>query len=316
MGELPPITVSTFTSKTPKNTSLINHASTSANPDPVISPAFVEANYEVLESLLKESRRQMRNEDLRTELEYYSEEIPMDPKAKGKVIEFKDTPNRDRGRVERESEGRRPSKQRAEGSGNHRVNLPPLLVAHLGRNDNGQPLQSTLTSAYKGHQPSTNSGGNLPPNACSIILGLHEEQRISGFVHGPETRSLVEFLSTYFLTTYKGLMEKTYTWIEAKEVATNGAPNNHREGFDRFNKGSSLDNNKGRKKDRDRFSPYKGSNHGLLANLSKSPREILAIEKVAKGFEPSPRMIGIRQSRDISKYCYFHEDHGHDTNQC
>ncbi|GKC68881.1 hypothetical protein Tco_1114764 [Tanacetum coccineum] len=41
------------------------------------------------------------------------------------------------------------------------------------------------------------------------ILGLHEEQRISGFVHGLRTRSLAEHLSTNLPSTYKGLMEKT-----------------------------------------------------------------------------------------------------------
>ncbi|GJX40765.1 hypothetical protein Tco_0255755 [Tanacetum coccineum] len=74
VGELPPITVSNFTAKTPKNTPLTNRASTLANPNPTISPAFVEANYEVLESLLRERRRQIRNKDLCTELEYFSEE--------------------------------------------------------------------------------------------------------------------------------------------------------------------------------------------------------------------------------------------------
>ncbi|GKE94438.1 hypothetical protein Tco_1579293, partial [Tanacetum coccineum] len=64
------------------------------------------------------------------------------------------------------------------------------------------------------------------------ILGLHEDQRISGFVHGLRTRNLVEFLSTDLLSTYKGLMEKTYTWIEAREVATNGTPNDRRESFE------------------------------------------------------------------------------------
>ncbi|GJR25969.1 hypothetical protein Tco_1102201 [Tanacetum coccineum] len=49
-----------------------------------------------------------------------------------------------------------------------------------------------------------------------------------------KTRSLVEFLSTDLPTTYKGLMEKTYTWIDAKEIATNEAPNDYREGFDKF----------------------------------------------------------------------------------
>ncbi|GKD01609.1 reverse transcriptase domain-containing protein, partial [Tanacetum coccineum] len=70
------------------------------------------------------------------------------------------------------------------------------------------------------------------------------------------------------LTTYKVLMEKTYTWIEAREVATNGAPNGRREGFNRSRKNPSY-----------RFFSYRGSNHGMLSNLSKSPRKILATEK-------------------------------------
>ncbi|GJZ98452.1 hypothetical protein Tco_0670905 [Tanacetum coccineum] len=72
-----------FAATTPENTPLAYRASTSANPNLVISPAFVEANYEALESLLKDRRRQMRNNDLRIELEYfnedYNEEREMDP---------------------------------------------------------------------------------------------------------------------------------------------------------------------------------------------------------------------------------------------
>ncbi|GJR15033.1 hypothetical protein Tco_0797685 [Tanacetum coccineum] len=44
------------------------------NPNPTISPAFVEANYEILKSLLRERRRQIRNKDLRTKLKYFNEE--------------------------------------------------------------------------------------------------------------------------------------------------------------------------------------------------------------------------------------------------
>nr|GEU81365.1 hypothetical protein [Tanacetum cinerariifolium] len=69
-------------------------------------------------------------------------------------------------------------------------------------------------------------------------------------------------------------------------------------------------------KGRDRFSPCRGPNHGLLSNLSKSPREILATEKAARSFEYPPRMFGSRRSRDMSKYCYFHEDYRDDTNDC
>ncbi|GKD76766.1 hypothetical protein Tco_1339387 [Tanacetum coccineum] len=102
----------------------------------------------------------------------------------------------------------------------------------------------------------------------------------------------------------------------AKEFTTNRVRSDHKEGFDRLNKSFSWDNNKGKKKNWDRFSPDKGSNHRLLANLSKSPREILAIEKVAKTFEQPSCMIKRRRSHDMSKYCHFYEDHGHETNQC
>ncbi|GJZ12893.1 hypothetical protein Tco_0548123 [Tanacetum coccineum] len=118
------------------------------------------------------------------------------------------------------------------------------------------------------------------------ILGLHEDQRIYGFVHGLRTRNLVEHLSTDLPSTYKGLMEKTYTWIEAREVATNGAPNDRRDNFERSRK-SSCDNSRDRK---------------------------VETEKVARSFEQPPRMLGSRRSQDMFKYCYFHEDHGHDTN--
>ncbi|GKA22331.1 reverse transcriptase domain-containing protein [Tanacetum coccineum] len=121
------------------------------------------------------------------------------------------------------------------------------------------------------------------------ILGLHEEQRISSFVHGLRTRSLVKHLSTDLLSTYKGLMEKNYTWAKAKEVATNGASGDRRDNFKRSKK-SSWDNNRGQK-NKDKFSPYQGPNHGLLPSLSKSLKEILAMEKTARSFEPPPKMF-------------------------
>ncbi|GJR04611.1 reverse transcriptase domain-containing protein [Tanacetum coccineum] len=68
------------------------------------------------------------------------------------------------------------------------------------------------------------------------IIGLHEEQRISGFVHGLRTRSLAEHLSTDLPSTYKGLMEKTYIWVKAREVAINGVLNNQRDDFERSKK--------------------------------------------------------------------------------
>nr|GEV23278.1 integrase, catalytic region, zinc finger, CCHC-type, peptidase aspartic, catalytic [Tanacetum cinerariifolium] len=272
------VTTTMFAATTSETTPMAYRASTSNNPNHVIYPAFVKANYEAFESLLRYRRRQMRNNDLRTELEYFSEDY----------------------NEEREMEPR-PEPTRAV--------TPPLQVAsprisHLGRGENGQPLPSSLTSAYGGQALLNNIGGNLPFN----------KQRISGFVHGLRTRSLVEHLSTDLPSTYKGLMEKTYTWVEAREVATNGISNNRRDDFERskkFSWGNSIG-----QKDRGRFSLYKGQNYKLLSNLVKSPKEILATKKVAKTFEQPPRFPGANWSKDKTRYCHFHEDYGHETNQC
>ncbi|GJW64859.1 hypothetical protein Tco_0116743 [Tanacetum coccineum] len=389
----------------------------------MISPTFVEANYEVLESLLRERRKQMHNEDLRTELEYFSEEYEEEREMEPRPARIEDAPNRDEGRVERNSEGGMHSKQRAKDNRHQGGNLrlpslwgicPQAPMSNNILTSNGfmysvaapsnnypfytQPMHPLPnTPAYPNHEPTglfMDSTGCVTPfvhwiedyplpdglkipshvgsydrkgdpnnylhlfedstriwwngqKASSILnyedlkakfqshfiqqkkftkihLAVHNIKQKEGestrafvtrFVHELKTRSLVEFLSTDLPTTYKDLMEKTYTWIEAREVATNGTPKDHRESFDRFKKNYSWDNNKG-KKNRDRFSLYRGSNHGLLSNLSKSPREILATEKVEKTFEQPPRLIGSRWSRDMSKYCHFHEDHGNDTNQC
>ncbi|GJR46654.1 hypothetical protein Tco_1314757 [Tanacetum coccineum] len=75
---LMPTTTIMFAATTPKNTPLAYRASTSTNPNLVISPAFVETNYETLESLLRDRQRQMCNNDLRTELEYFSEDYDIE----------------------------------------------------------------------------------------------------------------------------------------------------------------------------------------------------------------------------------------------
>ncbi|GJT38959.1 reverse transcriptase domain-containing protein [Tanacetum coccineum] len=69
-----PTTTTMFSATTPENTPLAYRASTSTNPSPMISPTFVEANYETLESLLRDRQRKMRNNDLQTELEYFTQD--------------------------------------------------------------------------------------------------------------------------------------------------------------------------------------------------------------------------------------------------
>ncbi|GJX12442.1 hypothetical protein Tco_0204200 [Tanacetum coccineum] len=265
---------------------------------------------------------------------------PRSPKVRRqreRVVGFEEAPNREGSRAGRNTEGSRPSKIEARENGNRGMILPLLLAAPLGRNKSGQPLQSSLTSVYGGHQPSTNIGGNLPPNgsfadltgsitpfvlwiedypppdglkmpshigsydgkgdpdnflhlfegairmqkwiipvACHIFTyTLKDSARIwwnsqkAGSIlnyedlkakfrsHFSQQKKFIkthlafkdkelrrtplyglEHFSTDLPSTFKGLQEKTYTWIEAREVATNGALNDQRENFKRSRKSS------------------------------------------------------------------------------
>ncbi|GJR04610.1 hypothetical protein Tco_0527594 [Tanacetum coccineum] len=145
-----------------------------------------------LESLLRDRRRQMRNNDLRTKLEYFSEDYDEEreieprpeptraatpplriasPRIRRRVertMGFEGAQSRGESRVERNTKGGRPSEEIPRGNGGQSVNLPPFLVAYLGRGENGQPLQSSLTSAYRGQTLPNNIGGNLPCNGTFL----------------------------------------------------------------------------------------------------------------------------------------------------
>ncbi|GKB10703.1 hypothetical protein Tco_0844626 [Tanacetum coccineum] len=190
-----PTTTTMFAATTPENTPLAYRASTSTNPNPVISPAFVEANYETLESLLKDRRRQMRNNDLLTELKYfsedYNEEREMEPRPeparavtpplraasprvyrrRERVIGLEETQNRGESRVERSSEDGRPSEEASRGNGsqtlsnNVKGNLPSNAHGLSSAYSEGKlPIVGNFSNLSQGgHVPSTFTNGNILP---------------------------------------------------------------------------------------------------------------------------------------------------------
>ncbi|GKC58536.1 hypothetical protein Tco_1086134 [Tanacetum coccineum] len=48
--------------------------------------------------------------------------------------------------------------------------------------------------------------------------------------------------------------------------------------------------------------------------LMKTPKEILAMDNV--NFPPPPPMVGILEKRNMNKFCDYHQDRGHNTNDC
>nr|GEX83170.1 putative ribonuclease H-like domain-containing protein [Tanacetum cinerariifolium] len=98
-----------------------------------------------------------------------------------RVVRFEETQNRGESRVERNSKGKRPSEEAPRGNGSQNVNLPPLLAAHIERSENGQHLQSSLTSVYGGQALPNNVGGNLPLNGqlSHLVKGIKKEKEKS-----------------------------------------------------------------------------------------------------------------------------------------
>ncbi|GJW63989.1 hypothetical protein Tco_0115873 [Tanacetum coccineum] len=201
------VTTTVFAAITLRNTPFTYRASTLTGPTFMISPAFIEANYEILKSLLRDRRRKTRNEDLRIELEYFSEDYdeeremkprpertrevtpplcmrsPRVRRQRERVVGFEEAPNKEGSRTRRNTEGNRPSKAEAEEIGRWEMILPSLLASHLGRNENGQPLQSSLTSVHGGHQSLINIGWNLPPSGTLLLL--HAQPFIPSSAHVP-----------------------------------------------------------------------------------------------------------------------------------
>nr|GEZ27408.1 hypothetical protein [Tanacetum cinerariifolium] len=251
LGELPPITASIFTIRSPNNTPLANHISTSPNPNHVISPTFVEANCEVLESLLRYCRRQVHNEDLRAELDYYSEKYYKEMEMEPRLICVRESTL-----VLRRGS---PRERRAKEGGSHGGNLPPLLAAHLGRRGNVEPLQSTLTYGYGGNQPSTKLGGNLPPNEanCEVLESLLRYCRRQ--VHNEDLRAKLDYYSEKY---YKEMeMEPRLICVrEATLVLRRGSPRVRR------HKGRVVEFKEAPNRDESRMPTY--ANPYFLPNIS------------------------------------------------
>ncbi|XP_071704806.1 uncharacterized protein [Rutidosis leptorrhynchoides] len=95
-----------------------------------------------------------------------------------------------------------------------------------------------------------------------------------------------------------------------KRYGGNGQPrggNYHSDKYRKFN------NNKGGGSQR--FKSIHTENVALIKDLTKTPKEILATEAVCKIFDP-PLPLSKYGNRDKSKFCDFHDDYGHGTNEC
>ncbi|KAD4983228.1 hypothetical protein E3N88_19899 [Mikania micrantha] len=162
------------------------------------------------------------------------------------------------------------------------------------------------------------------------IGGATEQMRVSGFIHGVRPRQLVEDLNRKIPKTMEEAMERTEAFVRGKEAAQimdaarkprlpqrkSSPPRSRTPRFTPFDRRSntraydhhrSYSNSRTQEDDKDR---------GQFTALTKSPKEILATEEARFSFRPPKPLPKSATERNPNRFCDFHGDTGHHTNDC
>nr|GEX86806.1 reverse transcriptase domain-containing protein [Tanacetum cinerariifolium] len=114
------------------------------------------------------------------------------------------------------------------------------------------------------------------------MKGAPECMRISGFMHGVNNLELIKHLNEHVPKTMEEMMITTTAFIRGEAAAAS------------------------KKKGHLSWKPYD--------QPKRTPKEILATE--ASKFQPSPPMVTPVEKRSSNKFCDFHNDKGHNTDEC
>ncbi|GKA28254.1 hypothetical protein Tco_0714422 [Tanacetum coccineum] len=141
------------------------------------------------------------------------------------------------------------------------------------------------------------------------MKGAPECMRIFGFMHGVNNPELIKRLNEHALKTMEEIMTVTTASIRGEAAAASK------------NKGHSpwKSHDQPKRHASERRSDFRGqSREGRGSNrftpLTTTPKEILAA-KIGK-FKPPPPMVTPVEKRRSNKFCDFHNDKGHGTDEC
>nr|GEV35943.1 reverse transcriptase domain-containing protein [Tanacetum cinerariifolium] len=141
------------------------------------------------------------------------------------------------------------------------------------------------------------------------MKGDPECMRISGFMHGVNNPELTKRLNKHVPKTMEEMMITTTAFIRG-EAAAASKKKGH---------ASWKAHDQSKRQNSDKSSDFRGySREGKGSNwftpLTRTPKEILAVE-VGK-FQPPPPMVTSVEKRSSNKFCDFHNDKGHSTDEC
>ncbi|GJX04093.1 reverse transcriptase domain-containing protein [Tanacetum coccineum] len=143
------------------------------------------------------------------------------------------------------------------------------------------------------------------------VSEARECMKMSGFMHGITNPDLIKKLNDNIPKSVDETMSVTTAFLRGEVAAANQSKNkapptwNHHETSHKPNFDKRLDFKNQHKSNRrqDRFTP-----------LTKTPKEILAMDTVK--FKAPPPMTGPAENRNKNKFCEFHVDKGHNTDEC
>nr|GFA45990.1 reverse transcriptase domain-containing protein [Tanacetum cinerariifolium] len=141
------------------------------------------------------------------------------------------------------------------------------------------------------------------------MMGAPECMRIFGFMHGVNNPELTKRLNEHVPKTMEEMMITTTAFIRG-EAATASKKKGH---------ASWKPQDQSKRHSSDKRSNFRGHPRGERGSnrftpLTKTPKEILATE--ASKFQPPPPMVTPIEKRSSNKFCDFHNDKGHSTDEC
>ncbi|GJU75009.1 hypothetical protein Tco_1266414 [Tanacetum coccineum] len=227
-SERPPVTTTVFAATTPENTPFAYRASISANPNPMISPDFVKANYEDYDEEREMEPRPGPTRETTPPLRLRS---PGVRRQRERVVEFEEAPNREGSRAGRNAKGSRPSKIKTRENGNREINIPPLLATYLGRNESGVIFVTVSTVVCSG-----TAGESSLLNSC-VVTNIGVKLQF-GVVKSINIIILGELVDIYTLInhyqTTKEIWDQVKELMEDTEMTLQERESKLYDEFDRF----------------------------------------------------------------------------------
>nr|GFA00629.1 reverse transcriptase domain-containing protein [Tanacetum cinerariifolium] len=137
------------------------------------------------------------------------------------------------------------------------------------------------------------------------MKGAPECMRIFGFMHGVNNPKLTKRLNEHVLKTMEEMMITTTAFIRGKAATAS-----KNKGHISWRTQDQSKRQTSEKRSNFRGHPREGRGSSRFNPLTRTPKEIIAT--VAGKFQPPPPMV----TQSSNKFCDFHNDKGHSTDEC